>query len=142
MATGAAAIATAAAPAAHTGVMYFSPVRIVLLLRWPCFVDPFQNCAPAKPMSSRLTPIHACPPAGICAYRSTPATREDGSSADHERKWSAHHLAVPLQRSHLPARACRALQAAERPRQHPEGTMTSWPTRRRSAPATGRYFCP
>jgi hypothetical protein len=59
VAAGAAEIATAAAPAANAGVMYFSPIRIVLLPRWPCFVDRFQNCAPAKPMSSRLTPIHA-----------------------------------------------------------------------------------
>jgi hypothetical protein len=41
-----------------------------------------------------------------------------------------------------PACAFRALQAAERPRRHPEGTMILWPTRRPSAPAICRYFCP
>jgi hypothetical protein len=34
-----------------------------------------------------------------------PATGRTGHQTDHEQKWSAHHLAVPLQRSHLPAGA-------------------------------------
>src|SRR3954452_20148489 len=96
-----------------------------------CFDGPIRTHSRIAPQRTHVVTANTrpCfPPAGICAYRSTASDGEDGSSADHQRKWSAHHLAVPLQRSHLPARACRALQAAERPRQHTEGTMTSWPT--------------
>src|ERR1700742_3184080 len=66
MAAGAAAITTAAAPAANTGVMYFSPTRMVLLLMM-VQSGLIPELRFREPTSSPLTPIHAPPPTGILA---------------------------------------------------------------------------
>jgi hypothetical protein len=68
MAAGAAAIATAAAPAAKAGVMYFSPIRMVTL---PSMVlsGLIPELRRTEAVSSPLTPTNASPAAGTARTR-------------------------------------------------------------------------
>jgi hypothetical protein len=66
IAVGAAAMATATAPAAKTGVMCFVPIHMVTLLFWTDMPVLFTELRPCEPMSSELTPINHLLLAGSC----------------------------------------------------------------------------
>jgi hypothetical protein len=51
-------------------VMYFSPIRTVLLLNGPIWTQ-FPELRSSDPVSSPLTSIHASPATGTCAYQAT-----------------------------------------------------------------------
>ena len=66
IAIGAAAIATATAPAAKTGAMCFVPIHMVTLLFWMDMSMLLPELRPCEPMSSELTPINHLLLAGSC----------------------------------------------------------------------------
>jgi hypothetical protein len=68
-ATGAVAIAAAAAPVANTIVRFFNLICILNTFSMSPYLDSFQNCSFGNLLSSPATPVLAFPLAGIRTYR-------------------------------------------------------------------------
>src|ERR1700688_4640454 len=68
---GAAALAHAPAPVTNAGVMYFSLIRMVTLLRWGRLSHSRVALRPAPVVTAGARTCSS--PAGVCAYRSAPS---------------------------------------------------------------------